>query len=428
MRVFYQGAYSNIAIDKAFKENKLNPQDTSFTSALFYGVLETAIQLDYIIAQYNKKKMDKEIQMILRIGFYQLLYMNSVPDNAAVNESVNLCFYVKKASAKGFINAILRSFVRDGKKLNIPLNPKKPMEYYSIQYACPTWLLELWSEQYGMETAVALAKASLQRPPLSVRVNTLKTTADKLIVYLKNRGVDAKKHPSIDNCLLIENSGSIDQLPQYKQGLFYVQDVASQLCVQALGAIKGETVLDICAAPGSKSFTIAQMMENEGDLYSFDLFDHKLALIHSGAKRLGITIMKTMLQDGSVYNETIPMADRVLCDVPCSGLGIIRRKPEIKYKKPNELSELPIIQSAILKNASRYVKDGGRLIYSTCTLNRLENEMVVEKFLSENNLFKPLQLSQILDKIKGNDDFFTTLFPHENDCDGFFIAVLEKQG
>lgn len=429
LRVCYDKAYSNIAIDKAMKENKLDKSQAGFCSALFYGVLELSDQLDYQISRYLKKKLnslDKQIIIILRLGFYQLLYMNSVPDNAAVNESVNLCMYARKTSAKGFVNAVLRSFIRDEKKIILPDINKDKLFHYSIKYSCPKWILEQWVNQYGEETAIELAKSSLNRPPLTVRVNTIKTTTDKLIGYLENRGVKATKHELIDNCLIIEQSGSIDKLPQYKQGLFYVQDVASQFCAKVVEAKPNQTVLDICSAPGSKSFTIAQEMNNEGQIYAFDLFEHKLKLINDSAKRLGISILKTQIQDGSEYNNEIVKADRVLCDVPCSGLGIIRRKPEIKYKDEKDFLDLPNIQYKILCNASNYVKVGGYLIYSTCTLNKKENEEVINKFLLNNNSFKPLQLSEKLDKIKSSENFYTTFFPHENNTDGFFIASFEK--
>lgn len=429
LRVLYDGAYSNIAIDKAIKENGLDKSQAAFTSALFYGVLEASPKLDYAISHYLKKKittLDKEVLVILRIGFYQLLSMNSVPDNAAVDESVKLCMYARKTSAKGFVNAVLRSFLRDEKKIVLPDIKKDKWLHYSIEYSCPKWLLELWYEQYDEETAIALAKASLDRPPLTIRVNTLKTTADKLIGYLENRGVKAVKHDTLEDCLVIEHSGAIDKLPQYKQGLFYVQDVASQICAKVVDAKENQTVIDMCSAPGSKSFTIAQGMNNEGEIYAFDLFEHKLKLINDSAKRLGISIIHTAIQDGTQMNGDIKKVDRVLCDVPCSGLGIIRRKPEIKYKSPQDLSGLPEIQYAILSNASKYVKDGGYLIYSTCTVNKKENDEVVNKFLAENILFKPLQLSEKLDKMISKENFSITLFPHKHNCDGFFIAAFEK--
>ncbi|WMJ22380.1 16S rRNA (cytosine(967)-C(5))-methyltransferase RsmB [Paludicola sp. MB14-C6] len=430
LRIEKENAYSNIAIDKMLQSSGLDKVQSAFATAIFYGVLETKIQLDYAISKYLKKKLtslDIQIVTILRMGFYQLLYMDGVPDNAAVNESVKLVEYARKASAKGFANAVLRSFIRDEKAITLPNKDKDLVMYYSIQYACPKWLFQQWKDQYDLETAIELAKASLHRPPLTVRVNTLKTTTEKLIGFLENRGVKACKHEFLENCLVLEQTGSIDKLPQYRQGLFHVQDVASQICAEILNAKQGDTIIDMCSAPGSKAFTIAEHMNNEGKIYAFDLFEHKLKLISDGAKRLGITIMNTSLQDATIFNEDLLKADHVLCDVPCSGLGIVRRKPEIKYKNEQDFANLPEIQFAILSNAANYVKLGGTLVYSTCTTNKKENIEVINRFLKMNNSFKPLQLSEIFGKINGMDDFAVTLFPHKYNCDGFFIAALVKE-
>ncbi len=432
-RVCCEGGYSNLSLDQAITESKLDKGQAAFVSALFYGVLESGIQMDWAIQKYLKKplsSLDREIQIILRMGFYQLVFLNSVPDSAAVDESVRLAAYARKTSAKAFVNAVLRSFLRDKKKIVLPDAAKDPLTYLSIRYSCPKWILSLWEEQYGQETAEKLAEASLGRPPLTVRVNPLKTTPEKLVGYLENRGVRASVHPWMENCLLLEETGGIDRLPQYKQGLFHVQDLSSQICACALEAQPGERLLDICSAPGSKSFTAAQSMENQGEILAFDLYEHKVKLIAEGAKRLGITIIHPAVGDGTVFDPEMPQADRVLCDVPCSGLGIIRRKPEIKYKSPETLEGLPEIQKRILQNASRYVKPGGRLIYSTCTLNRAENEAVISEFLSQNVSFKPLQLSKLFSKIEFrvfSGEIGTTLFPHELGGDGFYIAVMEKE-
>lgn len=429
IRVLKDGAYSNIAIDKAIKLEKYEKGQTAFATALFYGVLENYIALDYTLKNYVTKglnKLDIEVLTILRMGFYQLVFLDSVPDNAAVDECVKLTAFARKASAKGFVNAIMRSFIRDGKKLDIPKKEDNELEFYSVKYSCPQWLFSMWSKQYDLETAIELAKATMNRPPITVRVNTLKTTQEKLIGYLENKGVKAVAHEYMENCLVLTETGSIDKSPQFKQGLFYVQDVSSQLCAMAVDAQPNEIVLDICSAPGSKAFSIAQYMNNEGELYAFDLFEQKLKLINVNAKRLGIKIIKTALQDGSKFNDEIPMANRVLCDVPCSGLGIIRRKAEIKYKNPNDFDALPPLQLSILENASRYVLPGGTLVYSTCTTNKKENEQVVKKFLEQNISFKPLQLSKKLDKIECSDNFYVTLMPHKNNCDGFFIATLQR--
>lgn len=429
LAVWEKGAYANLALDAALDRTPLEHKDRALATACVYGVLERQITLFAVIQKYSKKplaRLDPEIRAVLALGLYQLLYLDNVPDSAAVDESVRLTGYAGKGSAKGFVNALLRSFIRDGKEIPLQDN-EDPVARASILYSCPTWLLNLWKEDYGWETACQLAEAALLAPPVCVRVNTLKTETEKLIGYLENRGVTATVHPDLPDCLLLKQVNDLKRLSQFKQGLFHVQDKASQLCVKALSPKPGETVLDLCSAPGSKSFTAAQYMKNEGQILSFDLYSQKCDLIREGAKRLGITLLTARVQDATVFDPTIPQADAVLCDVPCSGLGILAKKPDIRLKPADTALELPALQEQILQNAARYVKPGGRLCYSTCTLHRAENEAVVERFLAGNKSFEPLQLPREIGTIKGNGGYFTTLFPHIDGCDGFFIATMRRK-
>lgn len=431
--VFRDGAYSNIAFDRSARESGLDREQTAFAAALVYGVLERSIGLDYAIEKYLKKgiaSLDVEILVILRMGFYQLVYMNSVPDRAAVDESVRLVSYARKTSAKGFVNAVLRSFLRDEKRLALPEGDR--LDRLGAAYSCPRWLLAQWEEQYGEEIAEGLAAAALERPPLTVRVNTLRTTRDALVASLGESGVSARPHELLEDCLILEGSGSLERLPQHREGLFHVQDAASQLCVLALDPQPGCRLLDLCAAPGSKSFTAAERMENRGEICAFDLHEHKLRLIEEGAERLGIDILHTALRDGAAPAGPEPApADRVLCDVPCSGFGVIRRKPEIKYREERSFAGLPEIQLAILSRAASLLKPGGKLVYSTCTTNRRENGDVVRTFLSQNNSFYPLQLPPVFSKIGGMDDFgdgsAATLLPYLTGTDGFYVALLGRR-
>ncbi len=415
------GAYSKIALDSAFEQYELGERDKSFAAALFYGVLERRMTLDYIIRAYSSKEFDsleKSTVCLLRMGFYQLLYMDSVPESAAVNETVSLAL----ARQKGFINAILRGFVRDGCKIDY--GDLSGDARLSVEYSCPKWIVKMWRNRFGEERTLGLLKSSLGRPPLFLRVNTLKCNADELISTLAEDGIKAKRSELLPDCVELMR-GSPDCCSAYWRGLFHVQDISSQLCCKILGAQPGETVLDMCAAPGGKSFTAAQYMNNEGRLLSFDLHGNKLSLIKSGAKRLGISIISAQQNDASVFNNDIPQADRVLCDVVCSGLGVIRRKPEIKYKPKAEIMTLPPIQSEILETAKRYVKRGGRLVYSTCTLNEAENEAVVKKFLENNPDFAHDEI-----KIGINDDggFYRSFSPETTGGDGFFAAALKRNG
>lgn len=426
-RVQANEAYSNLIFDQAVSRGNISREDTAFAAALFYGVLEREITLEAAILPFLKRKLsalDREIRIILQMGLYQLCFMDAVPDRAAVDESVKLAQYAGKKSAKGFVNALLRSFIRAGKPLGILDAPQTPAEI-SRSYSCPEPLVGLWCEQYGKGRAVQIARASLGRPPIALRVNTCRTTAEELRQRLQNEGIQAEAHPWLNDCLLLSGTGSIEMIPAFREGLFHIQDVSSQICAAALGAKPGERVLDCCAAPGSKSFTIAQHMQNQGEILACDLYEQRCRLIEEGAARLSLSILHTAVRDAAspVSGESY---DRILCDVPCSGLGVIRRKPEIKRKPLAQIKELPPIQGKILRAAFSMLRPGGRLVYSTCTLNREENDQVVSAFLKENNSVKPLQLSRIFDKIENVNAVGTTLFPGEFQGDGFYIAVLEK--
>lgn len=415
------GAYSKIALDSAFERNKLSERDKGFAAAMFYGVLERRMTLDYVIRIYSAKefdKLDKSVVQLLRLGLYQLLYMDSVPESASVNETVTLA----SQRQKGFVNAVLRSFLRDGCKINY--GELSGDARLSVEYSCPKWLIKMWRSRFGEERTLGLLRSSLGRPPLFLRVNTLRCSADELIAELSNDGINARRNELLPDCVELMG-GSPDCCSAYWRGLFHVQDISSQLCCKILGAQPGETVLDMCAAPGGKSFTAAQYMKNEGRLLSFDLHENKLSLIKSGAKRLGLSVISAHQNDASGFSPNIPQADRVLCDVVCSGLGVIRRKPEIKYKPKQEIMQLPSIQSEILETAKRYVKPGGRLVYSTCTLNEAENEEVVKKFLHNNPNFSPEEI-----KIGIEDDggFCRNFFPEKTGGDGFFAASLKRNG
>lgn len=415
------GAYSKIALDSAFEQYNLGERDKGFAAVLFYGVLERKMTLDYIIRAYSTKEFDsleKTAVNLLRMGLYQLLYMNSVPESAAVNETVSLA----SARQKGFINAILRGFIRDNCKIDY--GELSGDARLSVEYSCPKWIVKMWRNRFGEEKTLDLLKSSLGRPPLFLRVNTLKCSADELIATLNEDGLEARKNAILPDCVELMR-GSPDCCSAYWRGLFHVQDISSQLCCKILDAKAGETVLDMCAAPGGKSFTAAQHMNNEGRLLSFDLHENKLSLIKSGAKRLGISVISARRNDASVFNSDIPQADRVLCDVVCSGLGVIRRKPEIKYKPKAEIMQLPPIQTEILETAKKYVKRGGRLVYSTCTLNAAENEEVVQKFLENDPDFSP---DEIKIGINDNGGYYRNFFPNETGGDGFFAAAFKRNG
>lgn len=417
-------SYSNLTLDSFLYSANLSGADNALVSALVYGVLERSISLDYCLSRHLKqplKKLKPQVLTALRLGTYQLLFMDKIPVSAAVNESVTL---VKKngcAFASGLTNAVLRAVSKDGFVLP---EENKRTKYYSVKYSFPEELVNLWIDSYGEENAVGIMSSCAGRPPLTIRANTLKIMQEDLITRLENDGISAVSS-IVENALNLDKCGSIEKLSAFDDGLFHVQDAASQLCAKALEAKPGDSVLDICSAPGGKAFTAAQYMENQGRILACDIHSHRLALIKEGANRLGVNIIDVLRNDASVFNPDMPHFERVLCDVPCSGLGIIRRKPEIRYKSPDEIAALPELQLTILSNAARYLKKGGRLVYSTCSLNPAENERVCERFLNDNKDFILKDISGITDNVYSRNGMIT-LMPHNNSTDGFFIAAFER--
>ncbi len=417
-KINLNGGYSNIVVDNMINTAFLDSRDSAFATMLVYGVVERQITLDHIISKHSSieiSKIDSSVLQILRLGIYQLLCMNSVPERAAVNESVELSKYIKKGKASGFVNAVLRNCIRDRDNLLNFSECKDISERFSLEYSCPLWLVKLWIKDYGEERTERFLQSSLGQAPTFARVNTLKTDTKDLIDTLRLEGMEAIEH-EFENCVVLKTPSMAIKSNAFKNGLFHVQDLASQICVKYADVKTNTTVIDVCSAPGGKAFTAAEYMNNEGKLLAFDLHEKRVNLIRDGAKRLGITCIDAKAGDATVYNEDIPLADTVLCDVVCSGLGVIRRKPETKYKNPNDIKRLPEIQLKILKNASKYVKIGGSIVYSTCTVSREENENVVEAFLKENENF----------------DFYyekekcITLFGNDNNSDGFFMCKCKR--
>ena len=408
--------YSNIVLDNALKGSELSNADKGLVSVIFYGVTERRITLDYQIKLLSTRKIkdiDSRTLNAVRIGLYQLIYLDRIPPHAAINESVELC--TKKSS--GFANALLRSFLRQG-GIKLP-DKNNAIEYLSVAYSVDTPLLEKLLSIFGKEETEKLLIAVNEAPPTTLRVNTLLTDRDALLKNIPSSIATTNAPYGI----LV--NGSVRDIYGFDDGAFFVQDEASQICVEVLDAKRGELIMDICACPGSKSFGAAINMKNDGAIYSFDLHKNKLSLIENGANRLKINIIKTSACDGRNFlAEFERKADRIICDVPCSGFGVLAKKPELRYKNPDESSSLPKIQLDILENASRYLKSGGTLIYSTCTVIPEENEKNIEAFLSAHPDFylEEWRVGSIIAK-----SGMMTLLPHLHKTDGFFIAKLKRK-
>ncbi len=418
-RTFGKGGYSNILLDKVLSESDMDEREKRLCAAIYYGVLERKITLDFIISGYCKQNISKlrpEILNILRCGVYQLKYMDSIPDSAAVNESVKLAKKMKLVNLSGFVNGVLRSFVRDDKNIKYPDDRCARL---GVEYSVPEYLVKLLLDNYG-EDGLSLIETSVGAPPSTVRLNTAVFGREEI---LKELELLSPKETFLADCYEI-SVADITRTEVYKKGMVHVQDIASQLCCRAVNPQENDIVLDLCAAPGGKTFTMAELMGNKGEIYSFDLHENRVKLIKSGAQRLGLTNIKAMTGNAAEFNPQLPLADKILCDVPCSGLGVIRRKPEIKYKEKSEFDRLPEIQYNILENASRYLKCGGELVYSTCTVNPAENDEVVERFLGNHPEFKGVGFLEELGEPFGG--YKATIFPKHFGSDGFFISKLVK--
>ncbi|WP_425755000.1 16S rRNA (cytosine(967)-C(5))-methyltransferase RsmB [Ihubacter sp. rT4E-8] len=407
-------SYSNLELNKQIQEQ--NPDAPALVRELVYGVLENRIYLDHLLKQLIPRGLSgvkKPVKALLRLGLYQLVFMDSVPDYAAVSETVRLARKVTPGR-EGFVNGVLRGYGRQKEKLTLPDRGSDPVDYLSVRYSCDLWIVNLWMNQYGVTKTEALLAAGNRRPLLSVRVNLLRTSRDALKRSLLDKGFQAGESAQSRRLLFVRGSGLLET-EEYASGLFSVQDTASLLAAEILQPQPGETVYDICAAPGGKSLAMAEIMENKGLIRAFDIYAHKLALVEKESERLGISIIQLKEQDGmKPHRELDQTADRVLVDGPCSGLGVIRRKPEIKYKAVcDQGRQLAEKQLLILSEAARYVKMGGYLLYSTCTINKIENEQVVKQFLSGNREFQLERMMQ--------------LFPDEGENDGFFICKMQRK-
>lgn len=419
-----KNAYSNLALDGVLQSSDVSARDKAFISRLFYGVIERKATLDHIISIYSSKplqKLDIVILETLRMGIYQFLYMDSVPDNAAVNESVELVKQLGKKSAAPFVNAVLRSFIRDDKKFALP---KDRLQKFCVEYSCSADLAKRLMDQYGEDKASDFLKRSLEPHKLYLRVNNTKTDCGSLIDEFEKNNIAVKKCEVLDNCLEAEPFGSVENNELFRKGFYHVQDLSSQLCCAALEPKKDEKILDICSAPGGKAFTITEMTGDECELYACELHDKRVKLIKNGAERLGLKSIKALQNDAKIFNKNFPKFDKILCDVPCSGTGVIRSKPEIKYADLKKFEGLPKIQYDILSTASKYLKVGGELVYSTCTVLKEENELVIDKFLEENKDFEGVSFLTDIGAPFGG--YKASIIAESFDCEGFFISKIRR--
>jgi 16S rRNA (cytosine967-C5)-methyltransferase len=431
-----EGAYSNIAVNKYLEGYEIRAIDRSFITDLVYGSIKHRLTIDWIIEQFSSikfKKISPWILNILRLGVYQLLFTDKIPESAAVNESVNLSKRFGHAGSRGYVNGILRNIARKKNEIQYPDRNIQPVKYLSVKYSHPEWMVDLWVRRYGMDFSESLLASNNEVPDFSIRINTLRISKDGLIKALKDEGLEASSGKYVEEALVIKNPTAISKSEAFKKGLFQIQDESPMLVGKILDPKPGQLIIDVCSAPGGKSTHIAQLMDDVGTVISRDVHEHKIKLIEDAVKRLGLTIIKTELFDAlKVDSNYIEKADAVLVDAPCTGLGIIRRKPDIKWTRQiGDREEISELQKKIITSASCYVKPGGVLVYSTCTIEPEENEDIIRWFLEENNDFYCIDVAPLLPEklaVYADKRGYIKVFPNRDGIDGFFISKLKKRG
>lgn len=423
-----EGAYSNIKLNHYYKKYDMKTIDRAFTSEIVYGTLRYLLRIDYFINQFSKiktKDMNKWVLNSIRIAVYQIFFMDKVPEYAAINESVEIV-KSKEKKATAFVNGILRNMLRNKNKFN-EIKIKDTKKRLSIEYSHPEWMVEMFIKQFGVDFTKELLKANNSIPDLSIRINSLKTNKEEIKNMLREQGIEVVDG-KLEEALILRNFSHIEKSKEFNEGLFIIQDESSMIPAKVLDAKPGMQVLDMCSAPGGKTTQIATSMNNEGHIIAFDIHEHKIDLINNNCRRLGISIVDAKLKDAQILmEEYIDFADRVLVDAPCSGIGLLRKKPEIKYNiKKEDIKSLSEIQKNILYNASKYVKKDGYIVYSTCTLTLEENENVINEFLHKNNNFELVDCNEYLpNELRGKTPYIR-VYPNIHNMDGFFIAKLKR--
>ena len=424
LEVTEHGAYSNQVLRAVLEKYQyMEKYERAFLTRLVEGTIQHMIELDYVIDQFSKvkvKKMKPVIRNILRMGVYQIQYMDSVPDSAACNEAVKLARKSGFSTLSGFVNGVLRNIARNSGSIRYPDEEKEPVLALSVRYSMPEWIVRQWINDYGMEQTVSVLQAFLQETPVTIRTNLLKITPEALEKRLKEEGVTAEKMvcadmPELNYAFMISGFDHLNALSSFREGLFYVQDVSSMMVAETVAPKKDSYIIDVCAAPGGKSVHLAEKLGGTGMVEARDLTEYKTDLIRQNIARHQLSNMRAVQMDATVLDEaSIGKADVVIADLPCSGLGVMRRKTDIKYKMTLQTEqEIVSLQRNMLETVCQYVKVGGTLLYSTCTMDKMENEDNVTWFLKQHPQFELVKMQQI--------------FPQKTYGDGFFLAKLQKK-
>ncbi len=433
-RVEKEGAYANLLL-RSQLSGLTQSRDRNLATALVNGVLKNKLTLDYALRKHLNKPMSalpQEVRAVLRTGVFQILLMDRVPVPAAVNESVDLMNQLNRTYSP-LVNSVLRKAAETGWNFEWPDQKKETVRYLSVRYSHPEWMIKRWLARWGQEETEALLKANNEPSLTSIRVNTLKTTRQELKTLLESQEIEVADGEYTPESLILKDFGGLDQLWEFQNGYFAVQDQSSQLAAHLLGAREGDSVLDVCSAPGGKTTHLAQLMKNKGTIVAVDMYPQKLDLIKESAERLGITMIKTVESDARILEGIGEKFDRVLVDAPCSGLGVLRKRADLRWqKREDEISKLPELQLAILLKAADHVREGGELVYSTCTMEPEENFEVVKAFRQLKPEFVSVDLSGSLPFAAEERDLkqlrkgVWQILPHHHNMDGFFIAKFRR--
>ncbi len=436
LEVEEKGAYANVALARALRQQDFAAQDRRFLTELVYGAVKAGGTLDWMLRRYvNRplKKIEPRIRAILRLGLYQLFYLDKVPASAACNTAVELAKKGGHRGSSGFVNAVLRTAVREPEKAAFPTGKGHATEHLALASCHPQWLVKHWVRALGFDAAEKLCHFDNTEAPLCLRTNTLKNTPEELAIALREAGVKCVPSAWTPEGFVVQEHGALDALAPLQDGRCQVQDESSMLVAHVVAPQPGEFIIDCCAAPGGKTTHLAQLMQNRGRIVAGDIYEHKLARIQENADRLGIGMIEPVLVDArEIGQKYAGQADRVLVDAPCSGLGVLRRKPDARWHKSLEkIKALPPLQLAILESAAQAVRPGGVLVYSTCTIEQAENQDVVRAFLADHAEFRLEQTGSFLPPLpqaaRHAQDDMVQLYPQVDGTDGFFIARLSKR-
>lgn len=438
MNILEEGAYANIAVNERLQQSHLKGPDRGFFTELVYGTTRTVNTLDWALAHFLKKDLARftpAIRNVLRLGAYQLLYLERVPSRAAVHQSVELAKAYGHQGVAALVNGVLRNLLRRQEEVVFPDLEEEPIRHIALKYSHPEWLVDRWVAEFGVEDTIRLCRYNNTSSPLTLRVNTLKTTREELTMKLAARGIEAKESSYAPEGLIVEQWPGLEEVEEFSEGLFLMQDESSMLVAHALKPDQGATVIDACAAPGTKTTHLAQLMENRGEIWAVDVHRHKLGLIQENSRRLGISIIQTRLGDARELLQVVEQrANYVLVDAPCSGLGVLGRRADARWRKtPEQVAAMPDLQLAILKGGAEAVADGGVLVYSTCSIAPEENQGVISRFLADNPDFRLEDLTGFLPAVvmrKEDRELvrqgMLQILPQVHGIDGFFMARLRK--